>query len=324
MGGGTWSRSTYDRVTARKVSKGASFGYDRHAKSSGRYEAHDDLKVIVGGVPVTRESRDSDEHPESTPIVIGFDVTGSMGENPHVLQKSLKGLFGMLIRKDVVSDPQVAIGAYGDTHCDRVPVQLSQFESDNRIDDNLDNVFIEGCGGGNNGETSTALVWFVANHVVTDAWEKRGKRGYMFLVGDECALEVYPEESKTYLGESQPFTITPQMAFDKARERWDVYFLLVDNFSAQDQHSRRKYEALLGSDHVVTLETTDSAPAVIASIIGLAEGTVDSGELATELTDAGFDSGVALAAVKSATGIDVTKHGVGVAVADTTYGDLKL
>ena len=81
---------------------------------------------------------------------------------------------------------------------------------------------------------------------------------------------------------------------------------------------------MLGSDHVVTLETTDSAPAVIASIIGLAEGTVDSGELATELTDAGFDSGVALAAVKSATGIDVTKHGVGVAVADTTYGDLKL
>ena len=322
MGGGVWSHEVYDSVTTRKVSSGTTFGYDRFAKSTGRYEAHDDLKVLdADGNPVTRESRDSNEHPESTPIVIGFDVTGSMGGNPAILQKSLKGLFGMLVRKDVVSDPQVAIGAYGDTHCDRVPLQLSQFESDNRIDDNLDNVFVEGGGGGNSGETSTALAWFVANHVVTDAWEKRGKKGYLFLIGDECALRVSSSQSSMFLGESQSREITPEEAFALAGERWNTYFLLVDNSAAKWQQSREKYERLLGNDHVVTLQTTDSAPAVIASIIGLNERTVDASSLTNDLVEAGFEQSTALAAVRATADMG---SGIAKAEVDGSYADLAL
>jgi len=317
MGGGSWTRDVYDRVTRSKIDSGTTFAYTT-SKSRGVYEAHDGLKILdEQGRPVTRESRDSDEHPETTPIVIGFDVTGSMGHNPEILQRELKGLFGMLVRKDVVSDPQIAIGAYGDTWCDKVPVQFSQFESDNRIDDNLDNVFIEGCGGGNNGETSTALVWFVANHVVTDAWEKRGKRGYLFLVGDECALKVRADHAKTHLGESRD--ITPQEAFSAVREKWDTYFLLVDNHAAYWQNSKAKYEELLGKDHVIKLESTESAPAVIASLIGMAEGTVDDKSIVEDLVDAGFSTQVAIE-TRSTVGINTVKGDVAMEV----YGDLGL
>lgn len=326
MGGGKWTRDTYDRVTASKVSSGRTFAYTADAMRTGRYEAHDNLKVLdEKGRPFTRESRDSEEHPESTPIVIGFDVTGSMGDNPQILQKALKGLFGMLVRKGVASDPQVAIAGYGDTECDRVPVQLSQFESDNRIDDNLDNVFVERGGGGNAGEMSTALAWFVARHVVTDAWEKRGKKGYMFLIGDECALPVSRAEAHRFLGEAQPHEITPEEAFAAAREKWDTYFLLVDNYAATYQHSHAKYAKLLGDDHVIVLETTESAPAVIASVIGMAEETVDAGTLATDLVDAGFELAVADAATRATAAIarggdaDAT-----IAKADAGYADLGL
>ena len=322
MGGGTWSKDVYDRVTTAKVSKGTTFGYDRFAKKTGRYEAHDDLKVLDKiGRPVQRESRDSDEHPESTPIIVGFDVTGSMGGNPAILQRELKGLFGMLVRKDVVSDPQIAIAAYGDTECDRVPVQFSQFESDNRIDDNLDNVFIEGGGGGNDGEMSTALAWYVANNVVTDAWDKRGKRGYLFLIGDESALPVSRSESREFLGESQPREIRPEDAFNAVKERWNTYFLLVDNYAANWQNSRVKYEKLLGNDHVITLETTESAPAVIASVIGISEDTVSADSLTTDLAEAGFSNESALAAVKATAGISGGLTEVSV---DGGYADLAL
>ena len=305
-------------MTATRVSKGTSFSYSNTARSRGIYEAHDDLKVLdKDGNPFTRESRDSEEHPESTPIIVGFDVTGSMGENPYILQGDLKGLFGMLVRKDVVPDPQVAIAAYGDTECDRVPVQMSQFESDNRIDDNLDNVFIEHGGGGNSGEMSTALAWYVAKHVVTDSWEKRGKRGYLFLVGDECALPVSRSEAHEFLGESQPEQITPRMAFDAVKERWDTYFLLVDNWSAKNQDSRRKYEDLLGSDHVITLETTESAPAVIASVIGIVEDTVTKESLVTDLAEAGFSNETAIAAAKATVGMSGE-------IVDASYANLGL
>lgn len=334
MGCGTWSMDVYDRVTTSKVRSGTAFSYTADARRSGIYKAHEDLEVLKNGKPVTRESRDSDEHPESTPIVIGFDETGSMGSNPAILQKSLKGLFGMLVRRDVVSDPQIAIGAYGDTECDRVPVQLSQFESDNRIDDNLDNVFIEGCGGGNGGEMSTALAWFVAHHVVTDAWEKRGKRGYLFLIGDERALPVSRAESSIYLGEAEAREITPEQAFAAASERWGTYFLLVDTTSARYQHSQSQYEELLGADHVIRLETTESAPAVIASVIGLAESTVEAGSLVTDLAEAGFSEGIAVAAAhatkalaRADAGGTVTGAGTaakGVAKVDDGYGDLAL
>lgn len=319
MGGGVWSTQAYDKVTALKIETGTSFAYTATAKRDGRYEAHDDLKILDrDGRPYTRESRDSDEHPESTPIVVGFDVTGSMGENPYVLQRNLKGLFGMLVRKDVVSDPQIAIAGYGDTECDLVPIQMSQFESDNRIDDNLDNVFIEHGGGGNGGEMSTALAWYVANHVVTDAWEKRGKRGYLFLVGDECALEVQRDESQRFLGETEATLIKPERAFAAVSERWDTYFLLVDNFSARSQGSCKKYRELLGDDHVITLETIESAPAVIASVIGLAEDTVSRDTLATDLTEAGFSNDTAIAAVNA---IGTTAGGI---VVDDSYGNLAL
>lgn len=314
MGGGTWTAMAYNSVTRSKIDSGTTFAYTSYAKASGIHEAHDDLRIIKDGKVLTRESRDSDEHPESTPIVIGFDVTGSMGENPAILQEHLKGLFGMLIRKDVVSDPQVAIGAYGDTYCDFVPVQFSQFESDNRIDDNLDNVYVERGGGGNDGETSTALVWYVANHVVTDAWEKRGKKGYLFLIGDECALPVASDAASRYLltqGE-----ITPEDAFSAAKEKWDVYFLLVNNYAAKMQHSEVKYGNLLDDGHVIVLQSTESAPAVIASLIGIAEETVDSDSLATELAESGFSGEVALDAVRATTGT--------VAKADDSYADLAL
>lgn len=323
MGTGRWSEKTYDKVSGRKISSGSTFSYTANVRMSGVHEAHDGLKVLdAAGRPFTRESRDSDEHPASTPIVIGFDETGSMGENPAILQRELKALFGMLVRRDAVSDPQIAIGAYGDTECDRVPVQLSQFESDNRIDDNLDNVYIEGLGGANHGEMSTALAWFVARHVVTDAWEKRRKKGYVFLIGDECALSVGRSEAKKFLGEAKPVTITPEMAFAALRERWDVWFLLIDNYHARRQGSKRKYSRLLGADHVVTLETTRSAPAVIAAIIAMREGTIEAGEMTNELVLAGFDEDVVRAAT-TATGI-VPRRVAGVPAVDGGYADLGL
>lgn len=327
--GDPWSNDTYNRVTRKRIASGKAFQYTKTTKANRRWEAHDDLKVLKDRgdgvkIPVTRESRDSARYPVTTPIVVGFDVTGSMGTNPAILQRELKGLMGIIDRNGVVSGPQIAIAAYGDTNGDAVPLQLSQFECNNLIDENLDNVFLEGRGQGNGGETSTALAYFIAKHVVTDAWDKRRKKGYMFLIGDECALPVSADASVRFLGETEPHTITPEEAFAAAAERWNIYFLVVDTLDAYRQHSFEKYCKLLGVKHVIPLESTESAPAIIATIIALSEGTMAKSEVKGHLVDAGFSNKTAIEAVNATKNIAEKVGGNGSLSIDTRYADLGL
>src|SRR5262249_16376976 len=131
MGSGRWSTDVYDAATRMRAATGASaFGYS----DSGARVVHDRLNPF--GVTV-RESRDSDEHPTSLAIAVLFDVTGSMRNVPRVLQAKLPGLLGLLLRKGYADDPQILFGAIGDATCDRVPLQVGQFESDNRMDEDL-------------------------------------------------------------------------------------------------------------------------------------------------------------------------------------------
>ena len=134
---------------------------------------------------VIRESRDSDEHPESTPIIIGLDVTGSMSNILNAVAQQLGDLMIEILEREPVKDPQILFAAIGDSHCDTSPFQCTQFESDIRIAQQLTQLYFEK-GGGGNGFESYPLAWyFAANHTVTDQFEKRGKKGFLFTMGDD-------------------------------------------------------------------------------------------------------------------------------------------
>src|SRR5262249_20618935 len=133
-----------------------------------------------------RESRDSDVHPESHAVAVLLDVTGSMQTVPRILQKSLPRLMGLLIRKGYLEHPQILIGAVGDATCDSAPLQVGQFESGIEIEEDLGRLFLEGGGGGQVTESYELAMHFLAHHTSLDCVEKRGKKGYAFLIGDEA------------------------------------------------------------------------------------------------------------------------------------------
>lgn len=294
MGGGAWDATTYHASTGAKISSGTTFGYDKTAKATRKFAAHKDLdpkQLNAAGVNI-RESRDSVEHPNSVPIVIGFDATGSMGSVPRTVQTKLAGLFGLLLRKGYVEDPQIAVGVYGDAKCDYVPLQISQFESDNRIDDNLDKIFLEGNGGGNMGETQSLLWYYLLHHTATDAWDKRQKKGYLFMIADEVPLEINADEVKQFIGDGEPLGSLKTKDMAKAlQERWEVIVLLIDNSSAHYQQSEKVYKELFGARNVLIVENPDTIAEVIGLAIGVKEGTVDSIDQAEEdLKDAGSNA----------------------------------
>ena len=128
MGSGRWDYNAYEAAEAYRRANGRSaFDYNDRVLSStprNQWRAHPDLEPY--GVAV-RESRDSAEHPASLAISVLFDVTGSMGGVPRVLQTKLADLHGLLLRKGYVDHPQIMFGAIGDAYSDRVPLQVGQF-----------------------------------------------------------------------------------------------------------------------------------------------------------------------------------------------------
>jgi hypothetical protein len=304
MGGGNWAASNYANNTQAKIASGTSFHYDRKVRATKNYIAHEDLdpKTVAGPASpyagqIMRESRDNDEHPDALPIVVGLDQTGSMGQIPIIVQTKLGGLFGLIQRKGYATDPQILLGAYGDTHSDKLPLQVSQFESDNRIDENLDNLFLEGNGGGNGGESLSLLWYYVINHTVTDAWEKRGKKGYAFFIADEITHQLTPQDITRHIGE-QPIGNIDNVSLAKALlEKWDAYMLVIRNSSSHMQGSEAFYKNLFGAERVLMVEDPAAITETIALTIGVMEGTAIFANAQQDMTDAGLD----LEAVKSAT-----------------------
>jgi hypothetical protein len=276
MGSGKWTTNVYDEHRRYKAASGKStFDYSDtlHRSTRDKWQVHSTLDPR--GVKF-RESRDSAEHPNSTPIAVMFDVTGSMGMVPVVLQKKLPELLGLLLRKNYVSDPQILFGAFGDATCDAVPLQVGQFESDNRMDDNLENIFLEGGGGGQQTESYELAMYFMAHHTAIDCWEKHGRKGYLFIIGDEMA---YPEVNRREVGALIDDGLERNIAIaEMARElrrRYHVFYLLPKAASyGGDAKILRFWKDLLGQN-VLELEDSEAVCETIALTIGMMEGAID-------------------------------------------------
>ena len=84
-----------------------------------------------------RECCDSLEHPNTTPIVVVMDFTSSRGDDAKVIFAKAPMFFGQMKMRNYVPDPEICWMGIGDATCDKAPLQVAQFESDNKLDDEL-------------------------------------------------------------------------------------------------------------------------------------------------------------------------------------------
>lgn len=137
-----------------------------------------------------RESRDSAINPASTPIILAADVTGSMGVVAHeLMKKGLVTLTSEIYERKPVTDPHIMVAAIGDAVCDRAPLQATQFEADISLAEQIRGLWLEGGGGGNGGESYSGAHLLAGLKTATDCWQRRGKKGYLFTIGDEPNLD---------------------------------------------------------------------------------------------------------------------------------------
>ena len=206
-----------------------------------------------------RESRDSEEHPESFPIIIALDETGSMGHIPELIIKNVLPDIMESILNAGVKDPQVMFMGIGDCcFMEEAPLQVGQFESSDELMEKwLTKVYLEGKGGGNRHESYPLAWYFADHHIVTDAWEKRQQKGVLITIGDEsCQKILLKEQLSKYLNDNVEEDIVSSKLLESVRERWNVFHIHCNGGSYRA--SQTNWEKLLGTGLVVSMANDGS------------------------------------------------------------------
>lgn len=287
MGGGSYS---YMSARARSTERTEAYSHlsDSAAMEHAFTKKHIDPEMVIKGK--VRESRDSAEHPNSFPIIIALDTTGSMG---HIPMDLIKGSFPEIMKSIIdagMPDPQVCFIGVGDCYFDNAPVQCGQFESSDELMEKwFQKVFLERGGGNNPGESYNLAWYFASRHTATDSWEKRHKKGVLITIGDEpCLAEIPKSDIIGLFGDGAQSGILSSTLIEEASERWELFHIHMGDLSIYNS-TISKWHGLLGNDRVVVLprENYNLVPVISSIIMNVYNGSANvKTEAKSDVTEA--------------------------------------
>ena len=201
-----------------------------------------------------------------------------MGMIADAALRNLGTLMGELLDRKVIPGPQLMFMGYSDAQVrDPDCFQLTQFESDIRIADQLSKMYLAGGGGGNSHESDNIVWYFAAYNTSIDCFEKRGKKGYLFTVGDEEIPDDLTAAEFEHVFGSKPEWTTISIAdlLVELQKKYEVYHIVIE----QGSHARsrgpdnvaRIWESIL-PQRVIRLSDYTKLSETIVSAIQISEG----------------------------------------------------
>ncbi len=213
----------------------------------------------------TRECFDSTDHPNTTPIVVGLDVTGSMGYLAvEVATGALNELITKLYSTGAVEDPALMCAAYGD-FLDASPLQVTQFESDIRIAQQLLDIFFENRG--NSQVVPTCLWEFLARHTNIDAIRKRNEKGFVFTIGDEALIrqDSVDDTISRVIGDTTNYG-TREAVLADVQQKFNVFHIMLGRRNPENDKLLPGHTITIGRDEIGNI------PEIIISTIQMQKG----------------------------------------------------
>lgn len=278
MGGGSISSSSMRSYYADRDRESAWSKATRAEQVFQETSMRDEFNPAIMKLP--REACDSALSPHSRGVIFAEDVTGSMG---RFLLSLIKDEFPRLITQTYESvsfDPHIMFMGVGDVAAgDRAPLQVTQFETDLRMLDQLQMIWLEKRGGCNDYESYILPWYFAAKHTKMDCFEKRGEKGFLFTFGDE---EPTPNLSSREIesvfggrdslqGEHQ---ISNRKCLEMASEKFYCYHIILHGnyyVNWDGDGVIRKWRNLMGT-HVCDLSDHHYLPELVTTIFKMYEG----------------------------------------------------
>ena len=229
MGHGNWRDNDfreYSRRAGRRIRRDGTVDLSGYRNVRDMYQEKG-LCRDLDPRGVMRECCETPEHPDTLPVILALDVTGSMGR----AAMEVAGKLGEVMREVLGfgKDIEFMIMGIGDLDYDRAPIQISQFESDIRIAGQLDKIYFEGGGGGNRWESYTGAWYMAARHTVLDCW-KSGRRGLLITMGDEPLNPVLPGKILGEVtGDSLQGDVRTDRLYREVLQKYAVYHINVEH-----------------------------------------------------------------------------------------------
>jgi len=277
MGWGSWTRDSYVNYS---TTKGMSVSTD--GMISGSYSNQDMFKAktidsALDPKNVIRECCDTEEHPNTIPVILALDVTGSMGQAAVEVAKKLNVIMTKLYEK--ITDVEFLIMGIGDLAYDNCPIQASQFESDIRIAEQLDKIYFEFGGGGNGYESYTAAWYFGSRHTKLDCLN-RGRKGIIITMGDEQLNPYLPLRGRRSglieaTGDNLQSDVETNDLYNEASQKFNIYHLDVNHGRRWDEEEIEKsYKKYLDDTHFRKVTMDSITNEIVDIIINEAENNV--------------------------------------------------
>ena len=172
-----------------------------------------------------------------------------------------------ILESESIPNPHVMFMAIGDVNYDSAPLQVTQFEADIRIAEQLKDLYLEG-GGGTNDSESYPLAWhFAANRTKLDSFDNRGEKAMLFTIGDEYApKQISGDHLRRFLGEENA---QDQMCSDmlaKAQEKYEVFHLGLKERKAFTQDVQSSWTKMLGQRLILVDDYKKVADIIVSTI----------------------------------------------------------
>lgn len=192
-----------------------------------------------------RECVNSEEHPNTIPVILALDVTGSMGNACQETAEALNVIITNLYEK--FKDIEFCVMGIGDLEYDYAPIQMSQFESDIRIAESLDKIYMEHGGGPNSYESYTSA-WYVGlKKTKLDCFDKQGRKGIIITMGDEPLNPVLRKSKiNKFANVNEQDDVKTDKLYAEAREKFDIFHIAVDDPGDSYRHHKTSIENTFG------------------------------------------------------------------------------
>ena len=198
-----------------------------------------------------------------TPLVVGVDVTGSMGEWPGIIFQKLPVLCNEV--RLHLPDVEISFCAIGDANIDQYPLQVCDFNKGKPLEDDIRSLFPEGGGGGGIKESYEVAAYFYARHCRIP----QARHALFVFCGDEAFYErIKPNTLKRMIGDAVAQDLDSYDVFAELKRRFDVYMLRVPyGDEEKDKAIHEQWQRALEKQAVLRMEDPKR---IVDCIIGLA------------------------------------------------------